>query len=95
MRNAIIAILLMVCSTTWCDDNIRTIPSVYTFKEIYDSGVITRDVSGYIQTVSHTTGKTYTVTRDANNHISSFTDGTLTWTITRDANDRITSWSVT
>lgn len=189
MRNAIIVLLLMVCSTAWCKDNIRTVPSAYTFKDIYDSsymkldqttpqtitlaegttvafgyvdvlgtkyptingtaqflfsdsliiagtypaivfadtaglhlgvfvyygsegeiessatlkcpelyqtrsGTITRDANGYIETVARTGGKTYTVTRGADNYISSFTDGTLTWAVTRDANDRISEWSV-
>jgi len=46
------------------------------------NATITR-TNGYITSVAKASGKTYTITRDGNNLISSITDGTKTWTYTR------------
>jgi len=59
------------------------------------NGTITRDGDGLISSVALTGGRTLTLTRDANDAISSITDGTRTWTITRDGDGLISSWAVT
>ena len=55
---------------------------------------LTRNASGYVTAKAYTGGVTMTYTRDANNFITSKTDGTKTWTYPRNASNQITSRSV-
>jgi len=59
------------------------------------SCTIGRNADGYITTKVYTGGLTWTFTRDANNIITSYTDGTNVWTPTRNANNFITAIPVT
>lgn len=56
-------------------------------------GTVTR-VNNFVSTVTLTTGKVYTFTRDVNSNIISYTDGTNTWTLSRDGNNFINGWTV-
>jgi hypothetical protein len=56
-------------------------------------GTVTR-VGDYISVITLSSGRTLTVTRNADNYISSITDGTNTWTFIRDVDNKLTSWTV-
>jgi hypothetical protein len=59
------------------------------------SVTITRNANGYITKKVYADGYTIDYTRDADDMITSGTDGTNTWTPVRDANDYITNINVT
>ena len=58
------------------------------------SGTITRNISGEIEQVAYSGGRTLSITRTGG-YISSITDGVRTWTYTRNGNNDIVSWTVT
>jgi len=59
------------------------------------SATLTHNGSGFVTQKAMTGGLTWVYTRDANNFITSKTDGTNTWTYTRDANNLVTAVTVT
>jgi len=69
--------------------------TVIEIEKVPRAGSITRDGDGLLTSASITGGKTYTVTRDANDLISTINNGTETYNFTRDTDNRITSWSIT
>jgi hypothetical protein len=58
-----------------------------------NSGTITRDIDGEIETVAITDGRTLTISRNIDGTIDTVSDGTRTWTFTY-TDGLLTSWSV-
>lgn len=58
-----------------------------------NSGTITRDIDGEIETVAITDGRTLTISRNIDGTIDAVSDGTRTWTFTY-TDGLLTSWSV-
>lgn len=59
-----------------------------------NNGNVTR-TDGYISAINLSDGITITISRDANNYITSESDGRYTWTVTRDVDGYIESWTIT
>ena len=95
--------MLFIASVSYAEyvdisDGLDTVAGDATYVRLDGSnrpdGTITR-TGDYISSIALSDGRTLTVTRDANDRISSITDGTTTWTYTRNVDGEVTSWAIT